>query len=56
MTILPVGSPGSSVRLHLNNLGGKAREVFLTRLAWDKKAISWSKTVMPLRVWRQEEI
>ena len=51
--ILP-GSPGSIVRLHLINLGGVGRDVFLTRIAWDKPAIIWSRAVLPLRMRRRE--
>jgi len=42
------------VRLHLISLGGVDRDVLLTRVAWDKPAISWSQAVVPLRLRRQE--
>jgi len=42
------------VRLHLISLGGVGRDVFLTRITWDKPYISWSRAVLPLRMRRQE--
>ena len=47
-------SPDSKVRLHLINLGGVGRDVFLNRIAWDMLSISWSREVYPLRMRRQE--
>jgi len=51
--ILLSGPPDSSVRLHLISLGGVGRDVFLTRIAWDKLSISWSRAVLPLRMRRR---
>ena len=51
--ILLLGPPDYNVRLHLISLGGFDRDVFLTRIAWDKPSISWSRAVLPLRIRRR---
>jgi len=52
--VLLSGPPDSNIRLHLINLGGVGRDVFLNRIAWDKPLISWSRAVYPLRMRSQE--
>jgi len=52
--ILFSGPLDSSVRLHLISLGGVGRDFFLTRIAWDKLSISWSRAVLPLRMRRRQ--
>ena len=52
--ILFSGPPDSNVRLHLTSLGEVDRHVFLTRVAWDKPSISWSRAVLPLRIRRRK--
>jgi len=52
--ILLSGLPDSNVRLHLISLGGVDRDVFLTRVTWDKPSISWSRAILPLRIRRRE--
>jgi len=52
--ILLSGPPDSDVHLYLISLGGVGRDVFLTRIAWDKPSISWSRAVLPLRMRRLE--
>jgi len=51
--VLLSDSPASSVRLNQVSLGGVGRDVIMTRTAWDKPAISWSRAVLPLRVRRR---
>jgi len=43
MEILLSGPLDCSVRLPLISLGGVGRDVFITRIVWDKPSISWSR-------------
>ena len=52
--VLLSGPPGSSVSLRMVSLGGVSHEVIVTRTAWDKPDISWSRAVLQLRVRRRE--